>query len=76
VDSPVEESGFEPLVPLNLRRGRFSEHLFGLPGTHVAPSERWRSGWDHEFESPLLQQRVCQPSVPLDAEWVNLAERI
>jgi hypothetical protein len=31
-DSPLEESGFEPLVPLNLRRGRFSEHLFGLPG--------------------------------------------
>ena len=27
-------------------------------GTHVAPSERWRSGWDGEFESPLLQQRV------------------
>ena len=35
-------------------------------GTHVAPSERWRSGWDHEFESPLLQQRVRKPSVPLD----------
>ncbi len=31
-------------------------------GTHVAPSERWRSGWDHEFESPLLQRRVhCEP---------------
>ena len=28
-------------------------------GTHVAPSERWRSGWDGEFESPLLQQPVC-----------------
>ena len=26
--------------------------------THVAPSERWPSGWDHEFESPLLQRRV------------------
>src|SRR5271155_4465261 len=23
------------------------------------PSERWRSGWDGEFESPLLQQPVC-----------------
>src|SRR5437588_7532433 len=23
------------------------------------PSERWRSGWDGEFESPLLQQTVC-----------------
>ena len=27
-------------------------------GTHVAHSERWRSRWDHEFESPLLQRRV------------------
>ena len=25
-------------------------------GTQLAPSERWRSGWDHEFESPLLQR--------------------
>jgi hypothetical protein len=33
-------------------------------GTHVAPSERWRSGWDHEFESPLLQRRVRKLSVP------------
>jgi hypothetical protein len=32
LDSLLEESGFEPLVPLNLRRRRFSEHLFGLPG--------------------------------------------
>jgi len=25
-------------------------------------SERWRSGWDGEFESPLLQQGVtCEP---------------
>jgi hypothetical protein len=24
------------------------------------PSERWRSGWDGEFESPLLQRRVVQ----------------
>jgi hypothetical protein len=34
-------------------------------GTHVAPSECWRSGWDHEFESPLLQRRVCKLSVPV-----------
>jgi hypothetical protein len=33
--------------------------------THVAPSVRWRSGWDHEFESPLLQRRVSEPPVPL-----------
>jgi hypothetical protein len=29
-DSLLEETGFEPLVPLNLRRRRFSEHL-GVP---------------------------------------------
>src|SRR5580692_3727765 len=28
------------------------------------PSERWRSGWDGEFESPLLQRRVNKLSVP------------
>jgi hypothetical protein len=29
---------------------------------NVTPSERWRWGWDHEFESPLLQRRVsCEP---------------
>jgi hypothetical protein len=31
---------------------------------NVAPSERWRWGWDHEFESPLLQRRVRKLSVP------------
>jgi hypothetical protein len=30
-DCLLEESGFEPLVPLNLRRRRFSEYLSGLP---------------------------------------------
>jgi hypothetical protein len=35
-DSPLEESGFELLVPLNLRRRRFSEHPFGLSGLHSA----------------------------------------
>jgi hypothetical protein len=39
-----------------LRRARLRNRDSG--GTHVAPSERWRSGWDHEFESPLLQRRV------------------
>jgi hypothetical protein len=28
------------------------------------PSERWRSGWDGEFESPLLQRGVCLSSAP------------
>src|SRR4051812_40970644 len=30
-DSTLEEGEFEPLVPLYLRRRRFSEHLSGLP---------------------------------------------
>jgi hypothetical protein len=38
-DSPLEESGFEPLVPLNLRRRRFSEHQFGLPPGCTAPED-------------------------------------
>jgi hypothetical protein len=29
------------------------------------PLERRRSGWDGEFESPLLQRRVCKLSVPV-----------
>jgi hypothetical protein len=33
-------------------------------GTMWRPSERWRSGWDGEFESPLLQQPVCLSSEP------------
>jgi hypothetical protein len=28
----------------------------GAVAAHVAPSERWRSRWDYEFESPLLQR--------------------
>jgi hypothetical protein len=43
--------------------GRDSE-IGSSGGTHVAPSERWRSGWDHEFESPLLQQPVCLSGEP------------
>ena len=39
LDSALEESGFEPLVPLNLRRRRFSEHLFGLPPGCTAPED-------------------------------------
>src|SRR5205814_3807453 len=31
------------------------------------PSERWRSGWDGEFESPLLQRGVsCEPEDDID----------
>ncbi|HEY1432420.1 MAG TPA: site-specific integrase, partial [Stellaceae bacterium] len=49
------------------RRWRFSggrdSETESSGGTHVAASERWRSGWDHEFESPLLQGGVrCEPS--------------
>jgi len=32
--------------------------IFGV-GPMWRPLERWRSGWDGEFESPLLQRRVC-----------------
>ena len=46
-----------PVSVLALLRGRDSE-TGTVAGTHVAPSERWRSGWDHEFESPLLQRGV------------------
>src|ERR1700719_1599734 len=39
------------------------------------PSERWRSGWDGEFESPLLQRRVlCEPDF-LNRGAENIAER-
>ena len=34
-------------------------------GTHVAPSERWRSGWDHEFEisfAPAASLQTLGPS--------------
>ena len=30
---------------------------------NMAPSERWRSGWDHEFEAPLLQRGVSNELV-------------
>src|SRR5690348_1106885 len=50
-----------PVLAL-LRRARLRNRDSG--GTHVAPSERWRSRWDHEFESPLLQRRVRKLSVP------------
>jgi hypothetical protein len=39
--------------------GRDSETGSGARDPCWRPSERWRSGWDGEFESPLLQQAVC-----------------
>jgi hypothetical protein len=42
---------------------------------NMAPSERWRSGWDHEFESPLLQGRVHKPSVPRERSGSPRAQR-
>jgi hypothetical protein len=34
------------------------------------PSEGWLSGWDGEFESPLLQRRVtCEPEILSLAAW-------
>src|SRR4051812_9103878 len=52
--------------------GRDSETGSGARDPCGRPSERWRSGWDGEFESPFLQQpvclsgdpRVCQRKVP------------
>jgi len=42
-------------------------------GANVARSERWRSGWDHEFESPLLRRGVrCEPEVKVrDRDFAN-----
>ena len=39
------------------------------------PSERWRSGWDGEFESPFLQRRVCELSVPFGNHATAIALR-
>jgi hypothetical protein len=58
-----------PWAESSAERSRFSggrdSETGSSGGTHVAPSERWRSGWDHEFESPLLQRRVNELSVPV-----------
>ena len=41
------------------------------------PSERWRSGWDGEFEPPLLHGRVCcepdcrRPDVKHHRTWLE-----
>jgi hypothetical protein len=35
----ILETGSEPLLPLNLRRRRFSEHLSGLPPGCTAPED-------------------------------------
>src|ERR1700693_4002455 len=46
-------------------------------GTHVAPSERWRSRWDHEFESPLLQRRVSlSPAANFEPRKPRLSARV
>jgi hypothetical protein len=43
-------------VVLDVRHGDGSQSCFNY------------TEWDQEFESVLLQQRVCEPSVPLAAE--------
>jgi hypothetical protein len=67
-DSPLEEGGFEPSVPL-LRKA-----LLGIPNRDASfrfdiAMIAWLgfprpfgSRWDHEFESAFLQQRVKQTS--------------
>jgi hypothetical protein len=37
--------------------------LGAVRGTIWRPSERWRSWWDGEFESPLLQRRVTSEPI-------------
>src|ERR1700730_14312294 len=54
------------------RTWRFSGGRDSETGSGSGPmwrtSERWRSGWDGEFESPLLQQRVtCELDFGRDA---------
>src|SRR5207248_8225010 len=74
VDSPLEETGFEPPVPLlrkalpsahPRRRHDKRSHLSsgrGGHGSRGALPGPFRSRWDREFESVFLQQRVrCEP---------------
>src|ERR1700730_13346148 len=56
------------------RTWRFSGGRDSETGSGSGPmwrtSERWRSGWDGEFESPLLQRRVgCE--LPGDGNQVD-----
>jgi hypothetical protein len=67
-DSPLEQSGFELPVPRAVEERCRDDKL------RSRARVRWlvwgalpcplRSRWDREFESPLLQQRVCELSVP------------
>ena len=65
-DSPMEESGFEPLVPLEkgrvLRAYRDQSHPRIL-----CEKKRHRRRWDREFESGLLQRRFYKLSVPSES---------
>jgi hypothetical protein len=42
-------------------------------GTNLGgPSECWCSGWDGEFESPLLQRGVhCEPAMPKERHLIS-----
>jgi hypothetical protein len=71
LDSPLEESGFEPLVPLateiliELARGTTS--AIRMPGVgDIGPVPRvvLTLKWDQRFESFFLQRRVsCEPVI-------------
>ena len=67
-DSPLEQSGFELPVPCAVEERRRIDKLRSramvLWLAWGALSCPLRSRWDREFESPLLQRRVCKPSVP------------
>ena len=73
-DCPLEESGFEPLVPLQNRRNRGiclmsptperCMEAFYLQRTRFELAGIRARRWDREFESGLLQQPVCLSGEP------------
>jgi hypothetical protein len=73
-DSPAEESGFEPLVPLATEM--LMNWQAGLVSNSDAGGRRHAAGaavvsiqkWDQRFESAFLQRRVCELSVPANGE--------
>jgi hypothetical protein len=69
-DSPLEQSGFEPLVPLatemliELARGISRQLGCWRSATWADAAAMSIQKWDQRFESAFLQRRVCEPSVP------------
>jgi hypothetical protein len=67
-DSPLEETGFEPPVPLARIHVIFGEEK--RPEVYQRGLERRRLfyGGDQRFESPSLQRRVINPSAGEEIE--------